>query len=192
MKLAWLAAAGLLVSGAPALAQSAPQPAPAPAAEAPAQAAIDPERLALARELTQLFDVKSAVHGAFGGMANAIKLPESATPDQRERAKQLIGSMGAGFEAVTPDLMDEAATLYAQTFTAQEMRDVLTFYRSPSGQAILAKLPVVMREIPPLMLGLMPKIVAAAKADYCSRRTCDKTDEVMFAGMTRAYAKPSS
>ena len=38
----------------------------------------------------------------------------------------------------------------------------------------------------------MPKITAATKADYCSHRTCDKTDEFMFAAMERAYGKPAS
>jgi hypothetical protein len=188
MKLAWLAAAGLLVAGAPVLAQDAPPP--APAAEAPAQQAVDPERLALARELTQVFDIKSAMHGMFAGMANALKLPESATPDQRDRVKQLLTSMGVGFDAATPDLMDAVATLYAKTFTAQEMRDSLTFYRSPSGQTMLAKLPIVMRDVGPLTIRLMPKIVGAMEADYCSHRTCDKTDAVMFTAMERAYGKP--
>ena len=190
MKLAWLAAFGLLVSSAPALAQN--DSPPAPAAEAPAQEAVDPERLALARELTQVFDVKSAMHNMFGSIANAMSPPELATPDQRERVKQLLASYGAGFEAVTPDLMGAVATLYAKTFTAQEMRDALTFYRSPSGQAMLAKLPTVMRDVGPLMIELMPKIAAAMKADYCSHRTCDKTDEVMFAAMERAYGRPAS
>ena len=63
--------------------------------------------------------------------------------------KQLLVSYGAGFEAVTPDLMNAMASLYAKTFTAQEMRDVLTFYRSPSGQAMLAKLPAVMHDVRP-------------------------------------------
>jgi hypothetical protein len=191
MKLAWLAAAGLLVSSAPALAQDAPPP-PAAAAEAPAQQAADPERLALARQMTQIFDIKSAMHGMFGGMANAMKLPESATPDQRERVKQLYASMGAGMEAVTPDLMDAVATVYARTFTAQEMRDALTFYRSTSGQAMLAKLPAAMRDIGPLMMGLMPKIAAAAKVDYCNHRTCDQTDEAMFDRIGHAYGKPAT
>jgi hypothetical protein len=186
MKLAWLAAFGLLVSSAPALAQSAPPPAPA------AQEAVDPERLALAREMTQVFDIKSAMHNMFGGMANAMKLPESATPEQRERVRQLYVSLGAGMETVSPDLMDKVATLYARTFTAQEMRDALTFYRSASGQAMLSKLPAVMGEVGPLMIGLMPKVVAAAKADYCRHRTCDQTDETMFTAMGRAYARPAS
>ena len=188
MKLAWLAALGLLVSSAPALAQSAPAPAPAPAAPE----AVDPERLALAREMTQVIDVKTAMRGMFGGMANAMKLPESATPDQRERFKQHFASMGAGIEAVTPELLEGMAELYAKTFTVQEMRDALAFYHSPSGQAMLAKQPAVMRELGPLMIGLMPKIIAAAKADYCSRRTCDQADEARFAAMAQAYGKPAS
>jgi hypothetical protein len=188
MKLAWLAAAGLLVAGSPALAQGVP----ASAVGAPAPEAVDPERLALAREMTQAVDMGSAMRNMFGGMANAMKLPESATPDERERARQFVISLGAGLQAVSPDLMDGVAMLYAKTFTAQEMRDALTFYRSPSGRALLAKQPAVMSEVAPLMMGLMPKVVVAAKADYCSHRTCDKADETMFAAAASRYGKPAS
>jgi uncharacterized protein len=192
MRAAWLAALGLLVSSAPALAQTAPAPAPAPAAEAAAPEAVDPERLALAREMMQVLDFKSMMHNMFTGMANSMRLPDSATPDQRERARQRFASMGAGMAAVTPELTEAVATLYAKTFTAQEMRDSLTFYRSASGQAMLTKLPAAMQHVMPLVMGLMPKIVAAAKADYCSHRTCDKADEAMFDRMEHAYGKPAS
>jgi hypothetical protein len=187
MKLAWLAAAGLLVAGAPALAQDVPPAAPAAAAQAP----VDPERLALAREMMQIFDVKSAMHTMFGGMAKAIRLPDTATQDQRDRVKQLYASMGVAMEASMPALMDKIAVLYAQTFTVQEMRDTLAFYQSPSGKSMMSKLPTVMSNIVPLTIGLMPEIAVAMKADYCSHRTCDKTDEVMFAGMAHAYARPA-
>lgn len=187
MKLAWLAALGLLISSEPALARSAPPP-PAPAS----QDAVDPERLALAREMTHLFDVKAMMHEMFGSMANSMRVPESATEDQKARARQLMTSMGAGMEAIMPELMDNAATLYAQTFTAQEMRDVIAFYHSPSGKAMLSKMPAIMRQVAPMTMTLMPKIVAAAKADYCSHRTCDKTDDTIFAAIDRAYARPAS
>lgn len=187
MKLAWIAALGLLVSSAPVLAQSAPPP-PAPAA----QGAVDPERLALAREMTQLFDVKAAMQDMFASMARSLRPPASATPEQTERFKQFLASYGTGFASVTPDLMDSVATLYAMTFTAQEMRDALSFYRSESGQAMLKKMPMVMHEIMPLTMELMPKIISATKADYCSHRTCDKADEAMFAAMAHAYGKPAT
>ena len=142
--------------------------------------------------MTQLFDIKSAMHGMMGGFANAIRL---ASPPRRSRGSgpgSTSPALGVGFEAVMPDLMDAMATLYAKTFTAQELRDALTFYRSPSGQAMMAKMPAVMREAAPLTFSLMPKIAAAAKADYCSHRTCDKTDEALFATMESRFGKPAS
>ena len=186
MKLAWLAALGLLVSSAPALAQRAPAPAPA------TQGAFDPERLALARELIQVLDLKSTMHNMLGVTANSMGLPASATPDQRARVKQLVASLGVGFDAATPDLMDAVAKIYAKTFTAQEMRDALTFYRSPSGRAMLAKQPAATHDVATVMRGLTPKILTAAKVDYCRHRTCDKTDRVMFAALDQAYGKPAS
>jgi hypothetical protein len=186
MKLAWLATAGLFAFAAPALAQDAPPP---PAASAAAQAPVDPERLALAREMMAVFDMKSMMQGMFGNMANAFKLPAGATPDQQERVKQLFASLGSGFEATMPEMMDAVAVVYARNFTTQEMRDTLAFYHSPSGQAMLTKMPAMMREVMPASMSLMPKMIAAAKADYCAHRTCDKTDDQMFEVMAKAYGR---
>jgi hypothetical protein len=187
MKFAWLAAAGLLALTAPSIAAETPAPATAagPAADAP----VDPERLALAKEMMNLFDVKASLHSMFGSMGNSMKLPDSATPEQKEKARQLFASIMAGVEQTMPDIMDEMTVVYARTFSAQEMRDVIAFYHSPSGKAVLSKLPVVMREVMPMSVNMMPKVIDRAEADYCSHRTCDDTDHAIFTAMRAAYAK---
>ena len=43
-------------------------------------------------------------------------------------------------------LVDEIAGIYAQNFTAEEMRQLTTFYRSPVGQKFLEKTPIVMQQ----------------------------------------------
>jgi hypothetical protein len=189
MKFAWLAASGLLAFAAPAFAQQAPAPAAAPAAATSADAPVDPERLALAKEMMNVFDVKATMHNMFSNMGKFVKLPEGATPDQKARAEQLFASIMVGVEQTMPDVMDKMTVVYARTFTAQEMRDVIAFYHSPSGQSMVTKLPTIMQEVMPLSMGMMPKIVTAAEADYCSHRTCDKTDHLIFTSMRAAYAK---
>ncbi len=44
------------------------------------------------------------------------------------------------------DLMSDAPALYARHFTAEEMRDVIAFYRTPSGAKMLKTMPQVMAE----------------------------------------------
>ena len=43
-------------------------------------------------------------------------------------------------------MIDEIAVIYARNFTADEMRQVTAFYRTPVGQKFLEKLPLVMQE----------------------------------------------
>jgi hypothetical protein len=46
------------------------------------------------------------------------------------------------WQAAAPEL----TKLYAQTFTEIELRDINAFYRTPSGQKVLTKLPEVMHQ----------------------------------------------
>ena len=61
------------------------------------------------------------------------------------------------FDAVTPALLataserlNEMAELFAQVyvrnFSVAELRDITAFYRTPTGQALLAKMPIVMQQ----------------------------------------------
>jgi len=49
----------------------------------------------------------------------------------------------------------DAPALYARHFTAAELRDLLAFYRTPTGEKSLRVLPDLMSE---LMAGLMPRV----------------------------------
>lgn len=42
--------------------------------------------------------------------------------------------------------MDASAIVYANQFTAAEMREIAVFYRTPVGQKLIEKLPVVMQQ----------------------------------------------
>ena len=44
------------------------------------------------------------------------------------------------------ELMNEAAKLYAARFTEQEVKDMVTFYKSPLGKKMIAQEPVVLDE----------------------------------------------
>jgi uncharacterized protein len=59
---------------------------------------------------------------------------------------------------------DEYIALYAETFTEQELQDIIAFYKTPSGQALIKKQPEVMKrsmQMSQKMMGqLMPRIQA--------------------------------
>jgi hypothetical protein len=53
------------------------------------------------------------------------------------------------------EVMKGAAPIYARHFTASELRDLIGFYNSPTGQKSLKELPKVMSEI---LSGMLPRM----------------------------------
>jgi hypothetical protein len=64
-------------------------------------------------------------------------------------------------------MKEDYITLYADTFTEEELKGVIAFYKSPAGQAFLKKQPELMKRSmemsQKLMLQVMPKIHAMIK-----------------------------
>jgi hypothetical protein len=91
---------------------------------------------------------------------------DSMTPEQKKietdyQAKALqivIDSMG--WKAMEPQFV----TLYAQNFTEDEIDGMVTFYKSPTGQAVLNKMPQLMTSTmqltQSLMVDVQPKLNA--------------------------------
>jgi len=100
--------------------------------------------------------------------------------DAGAKARQFETSFAAGLNSVIPEMIAGEVQIYAQVFTAQELRDAAAFYRTPSGHAFMTKLPMVMREARPLSASMMPKIFAAAEVDYCRRNNCSESDRALF------------
>ena len=173
--------AALLATVSPALGQEARPPAsPAPVSAAPAaQAPVNPERLALARELFAQMHMDNMLAGVFANMSRSV--PNAlGTSGSGVKVQQMRASFGAGMAAVAPQMVDALVEIYARTLTAQELRDAIAFDKTASGQAMLTKLPMAMSQFQPLMLRLMPKIWAAAEKDYCGHLACTEADHAIF------------
>ena len=50
------------------------------------------------------------------------------------------------FNARMNEVIDQIAAVYARTFTADELREAVAFYRGPTGQKIVQKLPALLQE----------------------------------------------
>jgi hypothetical protein len=123
------------------------------------------------RELIAVTGGKKLVDGVFGQVdAMMQKSTQEAlagrqvTADQQRilddmRAKALaLFKDTVGWETLEPMIIE----IYAKTFTQQEIDGMLKFYKSESGQAVIAKLPLVMQHSMTLMQNrmqvLMPKL----------------------------------
>jgi hypothetical protein len=176
---ALLAATAFIACAPPALAAGA-----GAASAAGESSAVDPERLALATQLLDSMHLERLLNGVLEGMLKSMPMGDDA-----DKANRLRSSMEVGFRAIMPDIKHAQSAVYARVFTAQELRDATAFYSSPSGQSFLAKAPEAATQGIATMWPLMPKMVDAMQADYCSHVKCGQPEEKMFAEMREAYAK---
>ena len=132
-------------------------------------------RATLAEELLIAMDMPNSIEKSFAMMKQML-------PAQMEKMNQAAGSAktSANLSEQTTKMMDMMAealswdkikadyvALYAETFTAAELKDLIAFYKSPAGQAFTKKQPELTRRSvemsQKLMMQVMPKIQAMAK-----------------------------
>jgi uncharacterized protein len=137
----------------------------------PAMADPDPPSDASLRELLTITESRSLVDGAMeqvdASMQASMKQAFADRPlseaeqkimdDMRARLVQIFREEMA-WETLEPMFID----LYSRTFSQAEVDGMLGFYRSPAGQAVIAKMPLVMQNSMQAMQGrmavMMPRI----------------------------------
>jgi|GEM_PF-1216998 len=173
-------ACGALAAATPLLAQPAPTP-----AYDQSSGPIDPERLALARDYVREAHMDTMMKGV---MRNVLRqFPGASSSDPK--MQQFITSYSAGMDAALPDVIDASAEGAARTFTVGELKDLVAFYGSPTGQAVLEKMPQLMQATMPLIINkILPKVFAATETDYCAHLECTAEDHARFARMMHAMS----
>jgi hypothetical protein len=145
---------------------------------------ISPEKQALIRELLELTSSKKTIDAMFKAQADQVdkELPQliwqavsgmkelkSLTPEQREevRLKVLSSSLGPGrrmYELVQAKIdfhkliEDISLPLHDKYFTESELRDLVTFYKSPTGRKVVEVMPNLLTEsVSQSVAAIMPK-----------------------------------
>jgi hypothetical protein len=125
-------AAALSLAGTAALAQKAPP---------------DPARMAAARDLMIVMGSDKQLDGMFQavGQGMAQGAQGAGGGDAGAKAKQMFDSFIASFQKYRVQMLDDMAALYAERFTAEEMKVVADFYRSGPGAKFVAAMPELMQ-----------------------------------------------
>jgi len=104
-----------------------------------------PSALALAKELivlkgsTQLWD--AVVPGV---IEQAKGVFMQTNPALGKELNDVAAQLRAEYAPRASQLVDQVAQLYAKTFTEQELKDALAFYKSPLGRKIVSEEPKVL------------------------------------------------
>jgi uncharacterized protein len=113
--------------------------APATRAQAPT-----PDAMAAARSLVNTMKLADQYKALLPAIL--LSLRPALTQDRPEIEQDYDAMMPMIADAFTPyytSMVDGVAAVYAGNFTAAELRDIEAFYRQPTGQKMLEKMPVV-------------------------------------------------
>ena len=119
-----------------------------------------------ATHVTRILDTYMSTidSGMQAGMREALK---GTTPNAKQQ--EIIADMRAQivkeFRATLswPKLEPMYMDLYRRNFTQQQVNDTLAFYRSPSGRAVVDKMPAVMQQAGQAVQGMPPELLQHVK-----------------------------
>src|ERR1700744_35272 len=109
--------------------------------------ADDACEIAKIHELLKLTKVEQNLEQIKSGIFQQM-FPVKLTPDQNAQVDSLADKVAAVMAKALSwhDLEPEYSKLYAETFTEQQIDDLLAFYRSPTGLVIVDKMPVLLKQ----------------------------------------------
>jgi len=158
----------LMIAGLSALALCA-----APLAHA-ADAAPDPAKVALVKRYFAAMHINQMMSGMMHQMGPAMLAQmRQAHPEVTDTQMQAVtDAMGQTMDEYLPKMMDAMVPVYADTFTTDELTQLDAFYEGPVGQSIVAKTPVVMQKVVPVMVQMMPDMQADMMKRMCAKVDC--------------------
>ncbi len=107
----------------------------------------DPARVAAARDLLEVTGVTKQWDGMVDAMSRGFA--KGANADNSEVGKKLSEQFDTSMKKLLEykdQMITDFANLYAETFTAEEMKTVADFYRSGAGAKFISKTPELMHK----------------------------------------------
>ena len=124
----------VLIASAPA---QSPSPSPSPS----------PEALAAARDLLVAMRAADQFKALLPAIMKAMRpTVVQNRPDVGHDYDALVPRLLEGAGARLDTLLDRMAPIYARNFTVAELKDIAAFYRSPTGQKLVDRLPAIAQE----------------------------------------------
>jgi hypothetical protein len=112
----------------------------------PAKTDVDPERIAAAKELMEAVGAGRQFDGVVPLISNQLQgALEKQQPSHVAEIREAFKPIVEKYSPRKTEIEDQVAALYAQKMTAEELRDVVKFYKSPVGVKFIQTLPDVMR-----------------------------------------------
>jgi uncharacterized protein len=127
--------------------------------------APDPARVAAARDLLEVTGVTKQMDGMVEAMSRGFA--KGANAETSEAGKKLSDQFDTSMKKLLEykdQMITDFANLYAETFTAEEMKTVADFYRSGAGAKFIAQTPELMKKGAEIGMKYSAKIADEMKA----------------------------
>jgi uncharacterized protein len=108
------------------------------------------------KELIHVMKNDSMVNQMFDAMIpSMVTQMQSQVKDSTAKARsmEVVKIAMESVKEMMPKMMEEMAASYDKYFTEQEIKDFITFYKTPAGQKYISVMPVMMKD----MMGNMMK-----------------------------------
>jgi hypothetical protein len=115
--------------------------------------------------------VDQMMNAMMGSMTTQMASGQSKELQDKTRMV-IMPALQATMARVMPKMMEVITVSYAQTFSEQELTDIDTFYRSPSGRSMIAKMPQMMASTMQVMGPIQIEIRQDFAQEVCQRMTC--------------------
>jgi hypothetical protein len=140
-------AAAVLLMGT-AQAQQAPAR-PAPQGAAPAAPAPEPTQshLALAREFANLTGILGLADPIIPQFSAQVRQRTVTRPELTKDLDQVLESLKPEIEQQKQLIVDATVRLYASSYTEAELKDLITFFKAPTGQKYLQATPRILDKL---------------------------------------------
>lgn len=129
-------AVGLALSAVPAIAQQAAPAQPKAPAAAPPKAS--PAAIAAAKEILQIKNAGAMYQGAVPGMVEKTKIAlTQQNLNYQKDLNEVAPIVAQQLQGRQNEIGEGMAQIYASEFTEQELKDLVTFYKSPLGKKLI-------------------------------------------------------
>lgn len=109
---------------------------------------VSEEQLKAARAAIDSLGVTNQFDNILPNLAERLKGSMiQASPNYGEQISSAVDQQALSLASRRADLERESATIYAKTFTVDELKAIADFYGSPAGQKLLKDGPIASREL---------------------------------------------
>ena len=113
----------------------------------PIKADTEQKRIQLALDVLRVTDNEAVIKTIVTTLMIQIKkIVTQRNPGHEKRVEELMNRAADKMVKRRKDLHDDLAKVYAQQFTADELKQLLEFYRAPLGKKFLSKMPIITQE----------------------------------------------